>query len=256
MAEDNEFLNDAVGVEPEGLKPTETSEVVEEPIEREANGENETAQESPEAETSVSSEALADMSNKLASPENSLIPATIQYFTHAFDFRSRTTRSDYWWSVLGSVLLGVAIWLFVLFGLMLMILPIGAFAIIGRIIATIGFFVAVTYAFANILPEIARSVRRLRDMGLSPWFGFMNLVSTIGEIFFLIISLIPTTPTAGETPRQTEVEPKNVVRNWVLLISGIVVVDVLFVSLLVFIGSNVYINPDAFIKNIDNLGSY
>ncbi len=106
-------------------------------------------------------------------PVQPLIDAYSSAWQRAFDFSGRANRPDYWWFFLANFI--------VLFILNL----IGSFN---------DFFwgVANVYAVAQILPNLAVTIRRLRDAGKAwPWI-FIGLIPIIGTIWLIVLLAQPT----------------------------------------------------------------
>lgn len=108
-----------------------------------------------------------------------MIEAYKNFWSHYFDFKSQSSRSDFWWVYLINMIIDV-IGIFSL-GLAFAIMMIAAdtkrpdFAsimIIGAILLVYG-----AYKIATIIPFIALSVRRIRDTGLSPWWYLLVIPS-------------------------------------------------------------------------------
>jgi len=95
-------------------------------------------------------------------------------------FSGRATRSEYWtfyllnlvWFILIGFIFGVAV---------ATELPI-AIGLVG--------FVAMVFIFAQILPGLAVSIRRLHDTGRSGAWWFINFVPSVGGIVFLVFMLL------------------------------------------------------------------
>ena len=106
-----------------------------------------------------------------------MIEAYKSFWTRAFDFKGRTSRSDYWWAVLASFIVA-----FVLLTLGAISEPLSAFYVL--------------YYFAGIIPNLSISIRRVRDMGKSWQWIFINFIPIAGGIWFLIILCRPSVPMA------------------------------------------------------------
>ena len=106
-----------------------------------------------------------------------MIEAYKSFWTRAFDFQGRTSRPDYWCAVLASFLVALVINI-----------------LVSMSEAFIAFYVL--YSFAGIIPNISISIRRMRDMGKSWQWIFINLVPLVGGIWFLIILCKPSIPSA------------------------------------------------------------
>ncbi len=89
------------------------------------------------------------------------------------DFGTRSSRSEYWFWVLGIFIGYVA--LFILS------------ALLGWI--GLGFIGAIIYAIfmlGIIVPSLAVTVRRLHDVGRSGWFVLLSLIPIVGFIILLV----------------------------------------------------------------------
>jgi uncharacterized membrane protein YhaH (DUF805 family) len=105
----------------------------------------------------------------------SLIDAYSAAWQRAFDFTGRSSRPDFWWFFLANFIV-----LFVL-------------NVVG---AMNDFFwgVANVYAVAQILPNLAVTIRRLRDAG-KPWpWIFIGLIPIIGTIWLIVLLAQPSIP--------------------------------------------------------------
>ena len=118
-----------------------------------------------------------------------MIEAYKKFWKGYVDFEGRSTRSDYWFVVLASFLLIMALYIAAII-----------FAVAGRnqpgslpnIIAYIFLILIILYAFATILPSLAIQVRRLRDAGYHWAYIFLHLGLGIGGIVLLILFCQPT----------------------------------------------------------------
>ena len=106
-----------------------------------------------------------------------MIEAYKSFWTRAFDFQGRTSRPDYWWTVLASFLVGLVL------------------AILGSAAESL-MALYVLYYFAGIIPNLSMSIRRVRDMGKSWQWIFINLIPIAGPIWFLVILCRPSVPLA------------------------------------------------------------
>ena len=92
-------------------------------------------------------------------------------FQHYFDFKGRSTRSEYWWWLLFVVLAGIA--------LTIVDMGIGTFNYESGDGLLSGLF-----KLATLIPGLALGARRLRDINKSAWWLLMWLS------FLLIIPVI------------------------------------------------------------------
>lgn len=96
------------------------------------------------------------------------IYAIKNFFSKGFDFKTRASRSDYWFAQLFLVSVGLCLGLIEsLFG----IFPNSEQSILSQI-----------FSFAVLIPSYSVLVRRLHDVGISGWWIFIS---------FTIIGLIP-----------------------------------------------------------------
>ena len=104
-----------------------------------------------------------------------MIEAYKRFWIRAFDFEGRTSRVDYWWVVLASFLIGLVL------------------AALGT---ALEFFMALypLYYFAGIIPNLSMSIRRVRDVGKSWLWIFINFIPIAGPIWFLILLCRPSVP--------------------------------------------------------------
>ena len=90
-------------------------------------------------------------------------------FQHYFDFRSRSTRAEYWWWVLFTVLVG------------------NIFTVVDMMTGTYNVGIGwlnVLFSLAVLIPSFALGARRLHDINKSGWWQLLWVV------FFLIIPVI------------------------------------------------------------------
>lgn len=112
------------------------------------------------------------------------------------NFKGRARRSEYWYFVLGSLILGIiTTTLDNLLGLNFAPLPYGWFY--------------AAYGLAVFVPSLAVLVRRLHDVGKSGWFFFIILIPIIGSIWLLVLLC-----TDGEkNTNQYGPDPKNTLES-------------------------------------------
>lgn len=104
-----------------------------------------------------------------------MINSYISTFKKYVQFSGRATRSEYWFFVLGNVLVNIA--LFIL-GLV--------FGFISEYFAYFFYFLYVIFGLATFLPGISVLVRRLHDTGRSGWWYWIALVPLAGPIILLV----------------------------------------------------------------------
>ena len=111
-----------------------------------------------------------------------MIEAYKIFWKKAFDFKSKSSRKDYWLVVLAGSIIGLTYSIFIL-------VP-AAFLNVGLLNFLLG--IANLYLFASIIPSWSISIRRLRDTGKSWQWVFINLIPIVGNIFYLILLCKPS----------------------------------------------------------------
>ncbi len=96
-------------------------------------------------------------------------------------FTGRATRSEYWWFVLGSLIISVAL----------------------SIIDSIMFdsksgVLQPLFSLAVLVPSIAVGIRRLHDIGKSGWWILISIIPIIGWIIALIFAVTDSQPMANQ----------------------------------------------------------
>ena len=89
-------------------------------------------------------------------------------FTKYADFGGRAMRSEYWWWVLFTIVVGIAL-------------------------ALVSHLVAGLFHLAVLIPSLAVAVRRLHDTGKSGWWLLIGLIPLIGAIVLIIFFIQPGT---------------------------------------------------------------
>jgi uncharacterized membrane protein YhaH (DUF805 family) len=112
-------------------------------------------------------------------------------FRYGFTYQGRASRSAYWWWLL-------AAW---------------AATIVATVAQAIDHSAAATFILvaAGIYLELvwlALAVRRLHDIDKSGWWFLIQLVPFIGSIWFLVLTLLPSTP--GVNDYEPELAPHPV----------------------------------------------
>ena len=106
----------------------------------------------------------------------------IKMWKNYFNFQDRTTRKDYWMSVLINFL--IALVLGFLSGLFT------NFPIIGKL--NIMDLISYIYFILILIPGLAQSVRRMHDVNKSGWYLLMSLIPIVGWIIVLVQECSPS----------------------------------------------------------------
>jgi len=108
----------------------------------------------------------------------------MQYFLMAFkryfDFKSRSSRKEYWLFAL------------VNFSFVFLLVLLASVLLNSRMhdVAVIPWILLVLYALAIIVPSLSLAIRRLHDTGRSWPYIFINLIPFIGGIWFIVLMAI------------------------------------------------------------------
>ncbi|WP_431245655.1 DUF805 domain-containing protein [Leifsonia xyli] len=117
-----------------------------------------------------------------------------RFFAKYADFTGRASRSEYWWWVLFSVLIGIGIELLSL-----------VFALPGSHVDQQGSFspgplvalpamLGIAWAIGTIVPGLALVWRRLHDANLAGPLFFLVFIPFFGGIVLLVLTLLPSQP--------------------------------------------------------------
>jgi len=128
-----------------------------------------------------------------------VIEAYKKFWIKAFDFKSKSSRKDYWLVVLAGSIIGLIYSIFIL-------MP-AAFLNEGLYIFLLG--ISNLYFFASIIPSWAISIRRIRDAGKSWQWVFINFIPILGNIYFLILLCQPS----SKDPIQKNIYSKKALSN-------------------------------------------
>ena len=94
------------------------------------------------------------------------------YITNYANFKDRTTRADFWWAVLGMIILSFVVGL------------VGGM-IFGNNESGTNILSSI-WSLITLIPGIALCVRRLHDIGKSGWWVLLELVPLVGIIILII----------------------------------------------------------------------
>ena len=98
------------------------------------------------------------------------VDAVKSFFSRYVDFAGRSSRSEYWWVVLASMIVNY-----------LIILPIQLMVSEG-----LGLALSVIFSLAVIIPTIALAVRRLHDTDKSGWWYLLVFIPILGWIALIV----------------------------------------------------------------------
>lgn len=93
------------------------------------------------------------------------------------NFSGRARRSEYWYYMLGNILIFICIWVLII----AFIPEDGSDSLLGVFLSIFGGL----FVLASIVPSLAVTVRRLHDTGKSGWYYFIILIP-FGSVILLI----------------------------------------------------------------------
>lgn len=113
------------------------------------------------------------------------------FWSNYFNFSGRSTRSEYWFSLLNNILVFIFLYIIIGIGKLINIFDIG----LVNIIFSIPYY---AYAILITIPSFAICIRRLHDIGKSGWWylicGLLNFVFGLGAIIFIIFMCLDSSP--------------------------------------------------------------
>ena len=133
--------------------------------------------------------------------ENVMFAAYKKFWVQYADFSGRSSRSDYWWVVLCNFLITLPFSLIAFFGFLIPLFseiyyaglydyePDLSGAMAGAGLATFIMFLLAIYGLATIVPNLAITVRRLRDAGFHWAFIFLTVGPSIAS-FIPVLNIL------------------------------------------------------------------
>ena len=107
------------------------------------------------------------------------------FWTKAFDFKGRSTRSEYWWAYLANIII-----------IFFLAIIVGIALAINEYLGLLFNLIYILYTLGQFIPSISINIRRVRDMGKGwPWI-FINLIPSIGSIVYIVFLCQPSLPNA------------------------------------------------------------
>ena len=107
-----------------------------------------------------------------------------RFWIKAFDFKGRSTRSEYWFVVLANFLINL-----------LILIIFGVLTFINENLGLVIYFIYFFYNLGQFIPSISICIRRVRDMGKGWQWIFINLIPIVGNIWFFVLLCQPSLPT-------------------------------------------------------------
>ena len=122
-----------------------------------------------------------------------MVEAYKKYWKNAFDFKNKTSRADFWWTVLAAFLVS-----FVL-SFVINMLGLGPKIELGKnfipkISLGAGTVITTIWYLVNIIPTIALQVRRLNDVNKPWWLLLLLLIPVVNVVVAIILLIYYLTP--------------------------------------------------------------
>ena len=118
-----------------------------------------------------------------------IVSAYLSFWKKSFDFKSKTPRSDFWWAIAGNI---VAMALIYFVGFLLSVVS-------AEPTLSMSVLSAVFYFFLSMVPSLSIQVRRLRDIGQSPYLLLVSFVPVIGLVWQFALIYLYTKPSSSIT---------------------------------------------------------
>ena len=113
--------------------------------------------------------------------------AYLSFWKKSFDFKSKTPRPDFWWAIAGNF---TAITLIYFAGFLLSVVS-------AEPSLSMSALLAVFYFFLSMVPSLSIQVRRLRDIGQSPYLLLVSFVPVIGLVWQFALIYLYTKPSSS-----------------------------------------------------------
>lgn len=129
----------------------------------------------------------------------SLQDAYIFFWKHAFQFKGRISRRNFWITVLANAIAFTIIILLVAF----------FSALVGSEISPAWGVLLTIYALGTGAASVTLQLRRIRDAGLSPWLMLILFVPYIGSFITLVIYMLPSKDQSPSRSTQNLIAENN-----------------------------------------------
>ena len=112
-----------------------------------------------------------------------MINAYKTFWTKAFDFKGRSTRSEYWWAYLANFII-----------IFLLAIFVGISVAINETLGLLLNLIYILFTLGQFIPSISICIRRVRDMGKGWQWIFINLIPIVGAIWYIVLLCQPSLP--------------------------------------------------------------
>lgn len=128
-------------------------------------------------------------------------------FSKYATFSGRASRSEYWWFMAFNFVVGLVIYLIAMpSGNSITTVGAngGSYLSIYESFPTWASTVLSLYSLAVLLPSLAVNVRRMHDIGKGGGWIFISLVPLIGQIWYFVLTVLPSQPGENRFGAQPE----------------------------------------------------
>ena len=115
-----------------------------------------------------------------------LINSYRRYWTKSFNFKGTSSRNEYW---IGAVLANFIV-------TVLLLIIVGVSTAINEYLGLFFNLIYILYVLGQIIPSLSICIRRVRDMGKSWQWIFINLIPIVGGIWYIVLLCQPSLPNA------------------------------------------------------------
>lgn len=102
------------------------------------------------------------------------------FWTRAFDYKGYSSRSEFWWGVLGNTLIMLTLIALLIVSLTCFTPQINTFSVVMIVLF-------VLFCVVELLPSITLIIRRMHDIGRSGFFIFVLFIPVIGYIWYIYL---------------------------------------------------------------------
>lgn len=102
------------------------------------------------------------------------------FWTRAFDYKGYSSRSEFWWGVLGNTLIMLTLIALLIVSLTCFMPQINTFSVVMIVLFAL-------FCVVELLPSITLIIRRMHDIGRSGFFIFVLFIPVIGYIWYIYL---------------------------------------------------------------------
>lgn len=107
------------------------------------------------------------------------------FWVRAFDYKGRTSRSEFWWGVLGNAIIMVAL-------IILLVISLTCFKPVINPFSKVMIAAFALFCVVEMLPSITLIIRRMHDIGRSGYYLFVLFIPIVGFIWYIYLVTRPS----------------------------------------------------------------